>query len=147
MFKFWLVSALILMLSEFLIPGMVVVFIGLGALTVVVGLHWSIINSIYSQLITFFSSSIIYCFTLRFVAFYFWPQDRVKTDLEKSLSSVGSQARALENIDVGESGGVLFEQSRWTAKNIGEATILKDDFVTILKQENISLAVRKDSLC
>jgi len=72
-FSLWLGSGIFLMAIEFLVPGLVMVFVGLGSLTVVFGMHFGYIDGILQQFITFFISSIIYLLTLRFLVFRFVP--------------------------------------------------------------------------
>ncbi len=143
MLQFWLALGLILILAEFILPGLVVMFIGLGALTVATALHLNLLTSIYHQLILFFLSSITYCFTLRILLLRFYPHEVEKANLEKALTSIGEEAIAHTDIAPNASGNVLYEQSIWKAKNCGELPIKTGDPVIITNQINISLEVKK----
>ena len=65
-FSLWLSSGIFLIAVEFLVPGLVMVFVGLGALTVALGMHFGHVDVVLEQFITFFVGSIIYLLTLRF---------------------------------------------------------------------------------
>ena len=55
-FSIWLVSGFFLMAIEFLVPGLVMVFVGLGALTVALAMFLGYIDSALQQFLLFFIS-------------------------------------------------------------------------------------------
>ncbi len=75
---FWWILGSVLVLAEFLLPGLVVVFVGLGALTVAALNYFGFVTTIIPQFLTWFVSSIIYCFTLRLLVIKIYPSDVVK---------------------------------------------------------------------
>jgi len=82
-FSLWLGSGIFLMAIEFLVPGLVMVFVGLGSLTVVFGMHFGYIDGILQQFTTFFISSIIYLLTLRFLVLRFVPSVTRKANIDE----------------------------------------------------------------
>ena len=56
-FSLWLGSGIFLMATEFLLPGLVMVFVGMGALTVALGMYFGYIDGNIQQFVTFFISS------------------------------------------------------------------------------------------
>lgn len=143
MLQFWLIIGFILLVGEFIIPGLVVMFIGLGAMTVAGLLHYGIIDGIIPQFLTFFISSTIYIFTLRFAVLYFYPTDTETRNLDDSLSHRGEYAKATSSIATGEVGTIHYSQSEWHAKNVGTLSICNGDDVVITDQENITLLIQK----
>lgn len=141
--KIWMVLAIVLMVGEFILPGLVVMFVGLGALTVAGLLYYGVISTILEQLIAFFLSSTIYCFTLRFAVLYFVPKDTEEKDLARELSLSGDTVIVDNNITVGETGTVCYGQSHWKAINSGEENLIAGEKAIIIKQDNITLYIKK----
>ncbi len=146
MLQFWLILGCLLVVGEFIIPGLVVMFIGLGAMTVAGLLHYGVIESVISQFLTFFVSSMFYIFTLRFAVLYFYPCDTEKKNLEQELSHEGQTGEAVSDIAAGDVGSIKYSQSQWQAKNITTAKIEAGDKVEITGQENITLLVQKKDI-
>jgi membrane protein implicated in regulation of membrane protease activity len=141
--KIWMVLAVVLMVGEFILPGLVVMFVGLGALTVAGLLYYGVIHTILEQLITFFISSTVYCFSLRFLVLYFVPTDSEKQDLEKGLSLSGEEVITDTPIKCGDEGSVYYGQSHWKAINVGEVGLDKGQKAVIVKQDNITLHIKQ----
>lgn len=142
-FNLWLVFGIFCIISEFLLPGLVMVFIGLGSLTVVLGMQLGYLDGIYSQFITFFLSSIIYLITLRFFILRFVPSDSRKEDIDEDRQDIGSVVKVIEDILVGEIGRIEYNQSSWQARIKGGRIILKGEQATIIGRENITWVVEK----
>ena len=71
----WLGSGIFLMATELLLPGLVMVFVGMGALTVAISMYFGYVDGYVHQLMIFFISSSIYLSTLRFLVLRFVPTD------------------------------------------------------------------------
>jgi len=142
-FSLWLGSGIFLMAIEFLIPGLVMVFVGLGALTVALGMHLGYIDEIVQQFITFFISSIIYLLTLRFLVLRFVPSVTRKENIDEDEEVIGSIVELVADINSGEFGRVEHSGSTWQARAEGDQTILKGEQVKIIGRDNISWIVQK----
>lgn len=142
-FKFWLGFGIFLMIIEFLLPGLVLVFIGLGALTVVLGLHLGFIETVLEQFITFFISSIFYLLTLRFLILRFIPTSTKKENINEDDDVVGSIVEVIVEISPGKLGRVIHSDSTWQAKANTEDTILVGEKVKIIGRDNITWIVQK----
>ena len=142
-FSLWLGSGIFLMAIEFLVPGLVMVFVGLGALTVALGMHLGYIDEIVQQFITFFISSIIYLLTLRFLVFRFVPSVTIKENIDEDEEVIGSIVELVEDINSGEFGRVEHSGSSWQARAEGDQTILKGEQVKIIGRDNITWIVQK----
>ena len=142
-FSLWLGSGIFLMAVEFLVPGLVMVFVGLGSLTVVFGMHFGYIDGILQQFTTFFISSIIYLFTLRFLVLRFVPTDTRKENIDEDKEIIGSIVEIVGDIDTGELGRVEHSGSSWQARAEGDQKILKGEKVKIIGRDNITWIVQK----
>ena len=142
-FSLWLGSGIFLMAIEFLVPGLVMVFVGLGALTVALGMHLGYIDEIVQQFITFFISSIIYLLTLRFLVLRFVPSVTRKENIDEDEEVMGSIVELVADINSGEFGRVEHSGSSWQARAEGDQTILKGEQVKIIGRENITWIVQK----
>ena len=142
-FSLWLGSGIFLMAIEFLVPGLVMVFVGLGALTVALGMHLGYIDEIVQQFITFFISSIIYLLTLRFLVLRFVPTVTRKENIDEDEEVMGSIVEIVADINSGEFGRVEHSGSSWQARAEGDQTILKGEQVKIIGRDNITWIVQK----
>jgi len=142
-FSLWLGSGIFLMAVEFLVPGLVMVFVGLGSLTVVFGMHFGYIDGILQQFITFFISSIIYLLTLRFLVLRFVPSVTRKENIDEDEEVMGSIVEIVADINSGELGRVEHSGSSWQARAEGDQTILKGEQVKIIGRDNITWIVQK----
>jgi len=142
-FSLWLGSGIFLMAVEFLVPGLVMVFVGLGALTVALGMHLGYIDEIVQQFITFFISSIIYLLTLRFLVLRFVPSVTRKENIDEDEEVIGSIVELVADINSGEFGRVEHSGSSWQARAEGDQTILKGEQVKIIGRDNITWIVQK----
>ena len=142
-FSLWLGSGIFLMAVEFLVPGLVMVFVGLGSLTVVFGMHFGYIDGILQQFTTFFISSIIYLLTLRFLVLRFVPSVTRKENIDEDEEVMGSIVEIVADINSGEFGRVEHSGSSWQARAEGDQTILKGEQVKIIGRDNITWIVQK----
>ena len=142
-FSLWLSSGIFLTAIEFLVPGLVMVFVGLGALTVALGMHLGYIDEIVQQFITFFISSIIYLLTLRFLVLRFFTSVTRKENIDEDEEVMGSIVELVADINSGEFGRVEHSGSSWQARAEGDQTILKGEQVKIIGRDNITWIVQK----
>ena len=142
-FSLWLSSGIFLTAIEFLVPGLVMVFVGLGSLTVALGMHLGYIDGIIPQFITFFISSIFYLLTLRFLVLRFVPTESRKENIDEDEEVIGSIVEIVVDIEPGELGRVEHGGSSWQARAEGEQTILKGEQVKITGRDNITWIVQK----
>ena len=142
-FSLWLSSGIFLIAVEFLVPGLVMVFVGLGALTVALGMHLGHVDGVLEQFITFFISSIIYLLTLRFLVLRFVPSATRKENIDEDEEVMGSIVEIVADIKPGEFGRVEHSGSTWQARAEGNQTILKGEQVKIIGRDNITWIVQK----
>ncbi|MBT6894035.1 MAG: NfeD family protein [Rhodobacterales bacterium] len=142
-FSLWLSSGIFLIAVEFLVPGLVMVFVGLGALTVALGMHFGHVDGVLEQFITFFVGSIIYLLTLRFLVLRFVPSASRKENIDEDEEVMGSIVEIVADINPGEFGRVEHSGSTWQARAEGDQTILKGEQVKIIGRDNITWIVQQ----
>lgn len=142
-FNIWLGFGLFCIVSEFLLPGLVMVFVGLGSLSVALGMHFGHLNNITHQLIAFFASSIIFLIPLRLLVLHFVPTSSRKENIDEDEQAVGTIVEVIEDILPGKLGRINHSESTWQAKTEGEITILKGEKAKIIGRDNITWIVQK----
>ena len=142
-FSLWLSSGIFLIAVEFLVPGLVMVFVGLGALTVALGMHFGHVDGVLEQFITFFVGSIIYLLTLRFLVLRFVPSASRKENIDEDEEVMGSIVEIVADINSGEFGRIEHSGSTWQACAEGDQTILKGEQVKIIGRDNITWIVQQ----
>ena len=142
-FSLWLSSGIFLMAIEFIVPGLVMVFVGLGSLTVALFMQLGYIDGVIDQFITFFISSIFYLVTLRFLVIRFVPSESRKENIDEDKEVIGTIVEIIADIDPGELGRVEYSGSPWQARAEREQTFLKGEKVKIIGRDNITWIVQK----
>ena len=87
-----------LVIAEALLPGLVSIFVGLGAATVGLLLYENMISYPAEQLLAFFISTTVYLFTLRLLVMRFYPSDIEKTNIDEVADVVGHEVEVIEDI-------------------------------------------------
>jgi len=143
MFNFWLVFGFGLVLAEFFLPGLVAVFVGMGALTVAFLMYFELIDGIALQFIAFFIASLIYTFTLRILIIRFYPSDTKIQSVDEDLDLLGKKARVTETIAEKTSGRISHADTTWNARAKDGGEIPAGEDVRITGRDNITLIVEK----
>jgi len=139
----WLIAGGVLVLLEFFVPGLVVVFLGLGALLTggVIFLGW--IQNPYYILLCFLLLSVVMLAQLRKVVLRFYPSDSEKSETDEEALVVGQAAHAISHITTHDfSGRIRFVGTTWSARSV-EGDIHKGATVEIVGRDNIHYLVKK----
>ncbi len=138
----WFLAGLLLILSEFMIPGVILVFFGVGAWLAALGAWLGVTPGLGAQLILFAVTSVLLLVFLR------------RRFREGFLGKVSEQGLAVDNID-GEVGGVVivledmqpggkgrveYKGAAWQA--LCEAPLHKGDRAVITAHEGITLIIK-----
>jgi len=143
MFYFWWFFAAILMLAELLLPGLVVIFVGLGAATVAGLMHYHYIDGLAQQFLVWFGSSLFYCFTLRFLVLRFYKSDKEKKSSHKDEFIFGQTAQVVDAIPENGMGRIYHADTTWQARSKDGSGIAKDEKVKLVGRDNITWIVEK----
>ncbi len=143
MFYFWWFLAAVLMLSELLLPGLIVIFVGLGAATVACLMHYQYIDGIVQQFLVWFGSSLVYCFSLRFLVLCFYKSDTEKKSTHEDEFIFGQIALVIEPIPQDGMGRIYHADTTWQARSKDGSSMAKDEKVKLVGRENITWIVEK----
>jgi membrane protein implicated in regulation of membrane protease activity len=134
LFLFWLIIGLVLALTELVIPGAVVMFVGLGALTSAGFIYFGFIDSWTHAFICWFISSIIYLFTLRSLALRVFPGDEEVGMTDEDEMIKGQIVEVSEDISKESAGRIHFMDTSFTAES--EQPFKKGEKARILHKKN-----------
>ena len=133
----WFIGGVILIFLEFIVPGVILVFFGLGAILTSVLTWIGILPGATGQLLVFTVSSLALLFGLRKYASRFFKGD---SSQEKDDEYRGKLARVTLDIIPGSPGGkVFFEGTDWKADS--HVKIPAGSSVRITDKNNITLLV------
>ena len=140
----WAVIGLLLVGSEFFIPGLVIIFFGLGALltSVLAAVLPGLKSSVAFQILIWIGASGL---SLAFLRKYLSRVFKGKTLIEDGSKSSGKIAEVTEAIAPEKTGRVRFEGTTWNAESYTES-FEPGDTVEILKQDGLTLIVTKSIL-
>ena len=138
----WFVAGLVMILAEFVLPGIIFVFIGLGAWVTSLTVGLGLVESIGAQFAVFGISSAILVAGLRSM-FKTWLMGRSVTDGQDDASEefLGKPARAIGAIASGQEGKVEFKGAHWNA--MAENEIAAGEGVMITGRDGLKLIVRR----
>jgi len=137
----WFLIGLLLLLAEFAIPGLIVLFFGIGA-WIVAGVCLVTDVSLNMQLGIFIGSSVLSLVCLRsWLKGMFVGHVKGKQDLTQDLDEyVGERAVVTQAIAAKRPGKVELHGTSWTAEADGE--IAEGAAVEVVAKENLTLKVK-----
>ena len=138
----WLLGGIILLASELLLPGLVAMFLGLGAMVVAL-LRWlGLIDSLAYSFTAWFVSSLAFIIFLRSTLQRCVPSETSFTPLEEDTDLFGAVAEVVETVSPSHSDGrISFRGTTWPATS-DAAEIPTGGKVTILFRENLGWRVQ-----
>ena len=143
MFEFWLGFGIALAFAEAILPGLVSIFLGMGALTVAALLHYQYIDSIASQFIAWFVTSTVYIFTLRILVVKYYPTDTVVQNTDDDVAVIGQLVEVVDTIPSGGTGRIAHSDSTWNAISNGTEDIQSGEQVKVIGRDNITWLVER----
>jgi inner membrane protein len=135
----WFVFGIVLIVLESLVPGVVIMWFGLGAIVAAftTWIHWT--GTFSSQLWVFIVASLVLVFLSRTIFKKFLFKPSIKTNSEALIGMVGVVVE-----DIGPAprkGYVTVGNERWPAQS--SEVIQKDANVVVIGFEGITLFVRR----
>ena len=143
MFEFWLGFGIALAFAEAILPGLVSIFLGMGALTVAALLYYQYIDSIASQFIAWFVTSTVYIFTLRILVVKYYPTDTVVQNTDDDVAVIGQLVEVVDTIPSGGTGRIAHSDSTWNAISNGTEDIQSGEQVKVIGRDNITWLVER----
>jgi membrane protein implicated in regulation of membrane protease activity len=142
----WAALGILLILSEFFIPGFVIFFFGAGA--VITGILTALLpflgNSILAQVLIWLGTSTLSLLGLRKYLSKVFKGKLIKPKDQEALEA-GKDAKVLEKISPDKPGRISFQGTSWEAWTFDEI-IKKGSEVHILKQEGMKYWVTAKDL-
>ncbi len=138
----WFLAGLALILAEFMIPGVILIFFGVGAWITALSTWMGLTPGWTSQLLTFAVSSVVMLVLLRrwFRARFFGYVEGGQ-DPEDNLDDLaGHEVTVSRDIAPGEMGKVQYKGASWSASS--ESNLAEGDRAIIVRTEGIALVVR-----
>ena len=137
----WCLVGLVLLLLEFIMPGLIVFFFGLGAWVVAAVCLFADI-SINAQLVIFIVSSIVLLLVLRsWLKGVFFGHVKSKQELTEDLKEyAGEKVVVTQKIEPNRRGKVEFHGTNWDAE--ADEEIAEGAVVVITDKDNLTLKVK-----
>ncbi len=139
----WFILGLLLMIMEFFVPGVILVFFGVSAWIVALTTLIGVTGSSTSQLVLFAIGAVVLIAALRK-----WVHDKFIghiTDIQNPDTNlddfIGRSATVTEDIQPGKgNGAVEFKGARWQA--VSETSHTAGDSVRIVSRDGLTLKVK-----
>lgn len=142
-YLWWLIGGCVLILLEFFLPGLVVIFLGVGALLTGSMIYLRYITDAYLAIVFFVVSSVFLLMTLRRIVLRFYPSLSEKSETDEDALIAGRTAETISLVSPDHfEGRVKYSGTTWPARS-AEGEIAAGTRVEIVSRENISLIVRK----
>ncbi len=139
---FWAILGIVLIVAEFLIPGLVVVFLGVAALLVSVAVHFGLLEGWMQIFTAWFALSLILVLFLRGLFARFMPGEKEIDNIDEDVDAFGKIVEVVRLIsDDGVNARISFRGAEWDAvsqdwplKAGGKARLLgRDNLVWIVE--------------
>jgi membrane protein implicated in regulation of membrane protease activity len=139
----WFVCGVVLVLLEFAVPGVILVFFGLGALVAAITTYLGLTESGASQLLVFGISSLVLLFGLRrYIRSRFSGFVSERQEPDRNLDEfTGKNVLVLEDISPGKPGKVEFKGAPWRAES--EEAFGQGENGMIEKMDGLTLIIKK----
>lgn len=140
----WFIGGVVLMLLEFVLPGGIVFFLGLGATLVSVLLYAGLIDGWLQAFTTWFIGSLALLFGLRGVVQKIVPAQVERGKTDEDLDAYNHIVEVCERIPARGEGRVNFRGSTWAARSYhGDQDLEAGTRVRIVFRENLVWMVER----
>ena len=136
---YWLLFAVGLIVLEAIVPGLIIIFFGLGALIVSGLTYVGLLDSLTSQSMIWAISSLVLVFVLRRQVARFFPA--LEKNEETADDRVNKVGVAISQINGNNDGRVRVAGTTWKAVSISGNTILAETEIRVVSQDNLILYV------
>lgn len=151
--RFWSLLGIALIIFELLIPGLVVIFLGFGALFVSLMIHLGLISSWYNIMTTWFVSSLVLIFSLRNFFAKLAPGETSKANMNEDLDAIGKIVDVHQDVHpYDDKGRIFFRGTTWSAscphtsiKAGGKARLIKREGNTWIVEEITEDEIAKEN--
>ena len=113
----WTIAGVVMILLEFILPGAVIVFLGIAAVIVGLGVYFSLITSIVSAFLAWFMISIFLMVFLRSLFTKYFEGNTLIQNVDEDLDILDSMVEVTEDVLAYKEGRVKFRGSTWNARS------------------------------
>ena len=136
----WIICGVVMMLLELLVPGGIIIFLGLAAVVVGTLLYFGWITSLFTSFTSWFLISIIFLLFLRALFSKYFGGNYSIQNTNEDLDLVGVQVTVIEDIFPYRKGSVKLREVVWTAKS--DETIRAGSEALVFKRDGNDLVVK-----
>jgi membrane protein implicated in regulation of membrane protease activity len=141
----WIITGLVLIAAEIVLPGGVIAILGLACLVVAATLATGLISSWMHALTLFFITSIVLLISLGGVIRRMMGGEATIQNTDEEVDAFGEVVEVVETIGPGETQGrVMFRGISWQAVGDG-SKIAAGEKAQVISRDNIILVVEKAS--
>jgi membrane protein implicated in regulation of membrane protease activity len=139
----WFICGVVLVLLEFAVPGVILVFFGLGAWAAAITTYFGVTKSAASQLLVFAGSSVVLLvFLRRYIRSRFSGFVSERQAPDRNLDEfTGKTVVVLEDIAPMKPGKVEFKGAPWRAES--DDSLKQGESGIIEKADGLTLKIRK----
>jgi membrane protein implicated in regulation of membrane protease activity len=142
LFMVWFAGGVVLMLLEFVVPGGIAFFLGLGALLVGLCLQLGLIDGWLQAFTTWFIGSLALLFGLRGIVHKIVPAEVEHGKTDEDLDAYNQIVEVFERIPAKGEGRIAFRDSTWIARNYhADRDLEKGSKVRIIFRDNLAWVV------
>ena len=143
MFETWIIVAIVLSLAEIIIPGGILLNLGIASVLVALGIKFAILDTWVMVLTVWFIVATFLLFFLNFFTNKFFGGKQSIDNTDEELDIFGKNVLVIDNIGPGtQKGRVEFQGTTWSA--LGDGSEIKSGSTAkIICKDNISLVVEK----
>lgn len=116
---FWSILGIVLIVLELLVPGLITVFLGAGALVTAAALKLGLIEGWFQACLVWLGSSLGFVVMLRRVLMKYFGGKTEKVSTDEDLAAFGEVVEVVERISIDEEGRIKFRDTTWRAKSLG----------------------------
>jgi membrane protein implicated in regulation of membrane protease activity len=140
---FWIILAAVLIVAELVLPGGIIIFLGIAGLIVAAAVQLGFVASWVNALTLWFVSSLVLVILLRGIAQKMVGGDSSVANTDEEVDALGEVVEVLETIGPGEAKGrVTFRDVSWSAVSDG-SEISAGEKAQIVSRDNITLVVER----
>lgn len=136
----WIIAGVVMALLEFVVPGGIIVFLGLAAMVVGGSIYLGWIQTIVMALIAWFIISLFLMIVLRSFFMKYFEGDSSIQNVDEDVDMQGSIVEVVEQVEAYKEGRVKFRDTTWAARSseeiaVGEKAIIsgRDGNVLVVK--------------
>lgn len=137
----WVSAGIVMALLELIVPGGILVFLGLSALVVGGGVYFNLLTTIHMAFIAWFIISIVFMLFLRSLFMKYFEGDTSIQEVGEENEYAGSLVEIVELIEPFKDGRVMYKGTTWTGRS--EVRLEIGSKARVIKREGSALLIEE----